>query len=229
MESWKKALQGYEIKRWDQSNFDIAMVPYVKQAIDQKMWAFAADFIRLYALHEEGGIYLDCDVFLRRSLDAFLGNAFFSSVEYHPDMLEEFNATKGVGILSALLGSVPGHPFLNDCMEYYRENDFISCEYQLASGKIAPEVLADTATKYGFEYKDEQQKLREDILIYPSTVFASTPKLSTRRSFAIHYCAGSWKENSGINKVKIFNLPKWIRKNIIIRKLWGKPPHIDFK
>ena len=62
IKSWEKYMPDYSIKCWNEKSFDINSVPWVKEAIQQKMWAFASDYIRLYALYTEGGIYLDTDV-----------------------------------------------------------------------------------------------------------------------------------------------------------------------
>ena len=62
MQSWKEKLPDYDFVLWDKSHFDIHSVPWVEQACSAKKWAFAADYIRLYALYNYGGIYLDSDV-----------------------------------------------------------------------------------------------------------------------------------------------------------------------
>ena len=59
IDSWKVHLPDYEIMLWDLKRFDIAQVPWVEQAFRVKKYAFAADYIRLYALYNYGGIYLD--------------------------------------------------------------------------------------------------------------------------------------------------------------------------
>lgn len=63
METWQTIMPDYEIKRWSTENFDISAAPnYVQEAFKQRKWAFVADYIRMYALYHEGGIYLDSDV-----------------------------------------------------------------------------------------------------------------------------------------------------------------------
>jgi mannosyltransferase OCH1-like enzyme len=60
--TWKKIMPEYELVLWDKNKFDIKSVPFVEEACKVKKWAFAADFIRLYAIYNEGGIYMDTDV-----------------------------------------------------------------------------------------------------------------------------------------------------------------------
>ena len=62
MESWQKMMPDYEIKVWNEDNFDISQNTYVKEAYEAKKWAFVSDYVRLYALYEEGGVYIDTDI-----------------------------------------------------------------------------------------------------------------------------------------------------------------------
>lgn len=69
--SWKKRMPDYEIICWNEDNFDYTSVPFVKEAYEQKKWAFVADYVRLYALFHYGGIYLDTDSEVYKSFDFF--------------------------------------------------------------------------------------------------------------------------------------------------------------
>lgn len=62
IDTWEKVLPDYEIILWDTKRFDINSIAWVKEAFEAKKYAFAADYIRLYAVYTEGGIYLDSDV-----------------------------------------------------------------------------------------------------------------------------------------------------------------------
>ena len=79
--SWKKYLPDYEIKEWNESNFDINCCDYVREAYQAKKWAFVTDYVRLFVLVNEGGIYMDTDVEVIGSLDYFLENEAFSGLE----------------------------------------------------------------------------------------------------------------------------------------------------
>ena len=83
IKSWKRKLPDYKIKKWDTHNFDIYSIPFVAEACKMRKWAFACDYIRVYALYTEGGIYLDSDVFVRNSLDFCLANRAFSAGKTH--------------------------------------------------------------------------------------------------------------------------------------------------
>ena len=77
--TWKKMLPEYEIKEWNESNFDINTSNFVKEAYENKKWAFVSDYVRIYALYQEGGIYFDTDMKVLKNVsdivdkDMFLG------------------------------------------------------------------------------------------------------------------------------------------------------------
>ncbi len=229
MDSWKRKLPDYHIKCWNTKNFDINYIKFVKEACENKQWAAASDYIRLYALYTEGGIYLDSDVFIKKELDSFLDNKAFSCVEYnedyYPDALagnfidesgnllkEDKIAIPGLQIQAAVVGSVKGNPYIKDCMSYYESRPFVLPDGSFDNAKIvAPDVLAYYARNYGFRYTDKLQNL-DAITIYPSEVFARYPSVETKDSYAIHYCNGSWRDKP--LKRKIID---YIRKNIFLR------------
>lgn len=226
--SWKKIMPNYEIIKWDSNRFDVESNPFVKDAISSKKWAFAADFIRLFALHQEGGIYLDSDVLVKKKFDKFLTSDFFSSVEYHPRTFrknkthELINADgssksaeikRGLGIQAAVMASVKKHPYLKDCLNYYKSKVFVN---EGIHNFTAPDVFASIAEKYGFKFNDEQQHLKNNMLILPSEIFAGTVLQETNNSYAVHLCAASWREQNNQNSLLV--LLKRIVKNLLIIK-----------
>ena len=72
IDSWHIHLPDYEFRLWDGNRFNCDSVPYVKQAMQRRKYAFASDYIRLFALFHEGGIYLDSDIEVFRSFDQLL-------------------------------------------------------------------------------------------------------------------------------------------------------------
>ena len=78
--SWEKYCPDYEIIRWDESNYDVTKNAYMKQAYDAKKWAFVTDYVRLDIIYEQGGIYLDTDVELVKSIDDLLSDKAFMGV-----------------------------------------------------------------------------------------------------------------------------------------------------
>lgn len=219
--SWKTILPDYEIKLWDINSFDMDSVPFVKEAISVKKWAFAADYIRLYALYTYGGIYFDSDIYVVSSLDPFLENDFFTALEYHPDCIKK-NHTKdlinsdgtskkygerkpGIGLQAALMGSVSNHPYVHEAMKWYEQNHFILEDGSFNNVFIAPDVLAMVAENFGFKYKNEEQHLKEGMLIFPSEIFAGNLKYDiTKRTVAIHQALNSWVDNNSSIWYKLY-------------------------
>ena len=81
MATWGKHLGDYEIKEWNETNFDIESHPFVKAAYAAKKWAYVSDYIRAYAIYTEGGIYLDTDVLILDNFDSFLNDRAFVGYE----------------------------------------------------------------------------------------------------------------------------------------------------
>jgi mannosyltransferase OCH1-like enzyme len=239
--SWKRVMPEYEIIYWDKKKFNIESIPFVHEACSKKKWAFAADYIRLYAIYTEGGIYFDSDVLLMKKLDEFLVYDFFSAVEYHPQIFDKFKGEQflnsdgtskhqrtpipGIGIQAAVLGGIKGHPFFKNGMDYYKDKRFILNDGSLNDRWIAPAIYAITAEKYGFKYIDKLQRLRKNMLILPSKCIAPTPDLASDESYAIHYCEGSWRDIGPVNPInKVVNiLADQLKSNNLIRKLFRKP------
>ena len=80
--SWRKFCPDYEIIEWNESNYNIHKIPFIAEAYDAKKYAFVSDYARLDIIYNEGGIYLDTDVELIRSLDTLLSNNSFMGMEF---------------------------------------------------------------------------------------------------------------------------------------------------
>jgi hypothetical protein len=229
LSSWRSVLDDYEIVRWDAQRFDINSIPFVKEACSVKKWAFAADYIRLHALYEEGGIYLDADVCVRGRFDSFLNNDFFSAVEYHPSIVKSQKtrtllnvdgsrknttiAVPGIGVQAALMGSIKGHPFLKKAMDYYRDRSFVLDDGTLATTMLAPAVLALCAEDFGFKYVNARQHIDANMLFLEPELIASTINYATRDAIAVHCCEGSWRDPT---------LLRLIGRSWLARKLRGR-------
>lgn len=195
MESWKKILPDYELILWDKNKFDINSVPYVKEAFEAKKYAFCADYIRIYALYNYGGIYLDSDVMVYKSFDQFLSLHAFASVEFHSYFMYAHISNKKeklVGIEAAVLGSEKGASWLKDILDYYDGRHF-SMKRKHIEKNIMPRVIARILhNKYGFEYFPVFQCLENGMQIYPAEVFSSIRAKGTIINYSAHLGANSW-------------------------------------
>lgn len=208
IDGWKKKMPDYKIVRWDESNFPISEHPFVQEAIKNKRWAFAADYIRIYALMNMGGIYMDTDVKVLRRFDEFLNHSFFTSYENHYSNFEykflygryiNKDGTKikgvrcipGVGLMSAVIGSEKGGTLISEMYQFYH-----SQKYYNKDGSdfcvLAPWMQSYCAEKFGLKYLDIKQELADRIVIYPSYVFTVNTGKITTNSVTIHVENAAW-------------------------------------
>ena len=110
--SWKLYCPDYEIKEWNESNFDLNYCDYVREAYDSKNWAFVSDVARLYALVTEGGIYMDTDVEVIKPLDNLL--------KYHAVSGFETETT----IPTGLIAGEKENPMLKELLYEYKNIHF---------------------------------------------------------------------------------------------------------
>lgn len=188
IQSWKRILPDYEIRLWDLKRFDLQSSIWVKEAYTAKKYAFAADYIRCYALYTEGGIYLDSDVEVLRSFDSLLELPYFIGEE------------QGGNLEPAVMGCQKGWPFLGKMLEYYKGRHFIN-----ESGmdmETLPVIMSKEVCKR-YEYirissKDKFKEEKGSFCVFPAEYFS--PKYPnainncpiTKETYAIHHFAASW-------------------------------------
>lgn len=205
IETWKKYNPDYEIKEWNEDNFDIHCCKYVLEAYKVKKFAFVSDYARLYALYTEGGIYLDTDVEVRKSFDQLLGNHSF--VGWEDNFL-------GTGILA----SVKGQHWVKDIMDTYKNEAFISWLGKLNTFPN-PYRLNDVLKKYGLKMNHKADLLDMDIAVYPIDVLCANNNeqkryLITDKTISIHHYSGSWSSKTRKNSLQ--KLEERL-KNIIVK------------
>ncbi len=211
IESWKKYCKDYEIKEWNESNFDLNCNQYVKEAYENKKWAFITDYVRLYALYNFGGVYMDTDVELLRNIDVFLSDPGFSGFENDTD------------VPTGVMASEKGNRFIGLLMDYYKDKHFIKKDgsFDLTTNV---ETITRIAKEHGLVQNNQYQHVL-DYVFYPKDYFC--PKDSTtlelhitKNTYMIHHFAGSWVPQSKFrNFVKKILGPKLSRKiSRLIRK-----------
>jgi mannosyltransferase OCH1-like enzyme len=197
IESWHKYLPGYTLKLWNEDSFDINTVPYVKEAYEARKFAFVTDYIRLYALYHEGGIYMDTDVEVLKPLDDLLDLPAFSGYE----------SNKFSNFPTGLMASAAGGVWVKEQLDYYTDRHFL-----LPDGSL--DMTTNTVTisrimkENGFELTVEYQVYKNDMHCFPSDYFCpmtSTRVLKlTKNSYCIHHFAGSWHTPTLKQKIKKF-------------------------
>lgn len=113
--SWKKYCPDYEVILWNEDNFDINACPYVKEAYENRKFAFVTDYVRLYAMYTQGGIYMDTDVEVVAPLDGYLHHHGFSGFEDTDRIPTGIMASeKGFSLFETLLKDYDGRHFVKE-------------------------------------------------------------------------------------------------------------------
>lgn len=189
MRRWHKLLPDYKFRLWDTQRFPLEQSEWVRQAYEHKKYAFAADYIRAYALYTEGGWYFDSDIWLKKDISCLLNDRFVSCIECTDDNTD-------CSIQAAFLGSEARHPFMKDILDYYNSRSFVLSDGTLCTSPIAPTIYAQVAVAYGFQAKNEEQMLKEGIHLYDKTLCAPNRSAESSNSFAIHFCEHSWHDTT---------------------------------
>lgn len=189
-ESWRKYLPDYEFIEWNLERFPLQKSIWVRQAFEQKKYAFATDYIRLYALVTEGGIYLDCDVELVKPFDDLLYLPYFVCKENSPQ-----------GIEAAIMGAEKGTPWIMKCLSYYDNRNFIG-DNGTEQTAVLPSILTKVIDRfYTLQFIHEVSEFvnsQEYVCVLPPDYFSPknyiTKKISiTQNTYCIHHFAGTWQ------------------------------------
>ena len=196
IESWKKYCPDYIIKEWNEDNFDLNLYPYVREAYDKRKFAFVTDVVRLYALYHEGGIYMDTDVEVLKSLDRFLVHHAFSGFE------DELFVPTGI------MASEKGGKWAKENLAYYDNRHFLSDD-----GVMDLTTNVVTITNYmlplGLKQNNTYQDFPNLITFYPKDYFCPKSYVDgniylTDNTYTIHHFAGSWITRTDRLKAKAF-------------------------
>ena len=137
MESWQRVLPDYEFKLWNFNVFPKNSSLWVKQAFDAKKYAFAADYIRLYAVYNYGGIYMDMDVEVVKSFNDLLSRDYILGYE------------KAEGIEAGIFGASPKAEWLKKCLDYYDGRSFINGDGSMNMTPL-PKIMYNILKDNGF-------------------------------------------------------------------------------
>ena len=140
LDSWKRHLPDYEICLWDTKRFDIHSTPWTEQAFAARKYAFAADYIRLYALYNYGGIYLDSDVLVYKNFDALLSLPYFIGEDYDG----AFEA--------AVIGAEKHLPFVKHLLDYYDGRNFVREDGTYETVMPLPLIIRKQLVQNGYSF-----------------------------------------------------------------------------
>ena len=203
VDSWRRFNPDYEIIRWDESNYDFTKVDYMREAYENKAWGFVPDYARLDVVYQYGGIYLDTDVEVLRSLDVLLcDEAFFGA-----GSADHINT--GVGF-----GAVPQCELVKAMRDYYHDKHFIG-----SNRAVNLQYQNPVFTQYGFRIANEYQRIN-DMVIYSAEVLSPSGTVGwgnffSDKTISIHHNEYSWiAENE---RIALQNLKEMARTRLGIQ------------
>lgn len=186
IESWRRHLSDYELKLWNEESFDLNSTTWTRQAYDAKKYAFVTDYVRLYALYNFGGIYMDTDVEVLKSLDGFLDCPAFSGFE------------TATAIPTGIMGSEKNGVWAGKMLEYYKDRPFLDekGKYEAVTNVT---VITDLMKEYGFVPNNQFQVCGGIFHLYPYDYFCPKDQITlqvnlTENTHCIHHFNGSWVE-----------------------------------
>ena len=208
IKSWKKYCPDYEIIEWNETNYDFTKIPYMKEAYEAKKWGFVPDYARLDIIYTHGGIYLDTDVEIVRSLDPLLGLNCFAGFQD-----TEFVAL-GLGF-----GAEAGNPVIKTLMESYEALSFLKPDGTpdlTPSPRLNTDTLVETC---GLAANGTYQET-DGMTVFPTEYFC--PKSfsdgvirKTKNTYSIHHFDASWFSDESKRKL----LESWEHKQKRLKKL----------
>jgi len=194
IESWKKYLPEYELKEWNEDNFDITQNQYVREAYENRKFAFVTDYVRLYALYHDGGVYMDTDVEVIGSFDKFLHHHAFSGFETDGNV--------PTGMMAAEKKSV----WAKELLDQYNERKFVQKDgsFDMTTNTV---VITNYMIEKGLVKNNIYQDFPELCTMYPAEYFC--PKdhrtgkiICTKNTVCIHHFAGSWVRHSFLQSLR---------------------------
>lgn len=191
--SWRKFLPDYEIKEWNEENFDVNAIPYTSEAYAAKKYAFVSDYARFKILYEQGGLYFDTDVEVIRPLDDIIARGPFMGCERDASGATAPAVAPGLG-----LGVNPGLGLYKEILDFYATQHFQK------NAKGSYDTVVDYTTqilcRHGLKDIPGIQHVA-DVWIYPKEYFCpiciDTGKMTiSNNTVCIHHYSGSWLKPS---------------------------------
>lgn len=203
--SWKKYCPDYEIKEWNESNFDLNCCDYVREAYEAKKWAFVSDYARFWILYHEGGVYFDTDVEVLKPIDTIVEKGSFMGCE------KKHSVNPGLG-----MAAIPGLGLYKEMLDFYETKHF-----RREDGTIDITTIVSYTTnvlrKRGWQPDGEIQRV-EGVVIYPTEYFC--PKdyetqeiIITPNTYTIHHYTASWHSKT---EERIYAVRR------ALKKRWGE-------
>lgn len=206
IQSWREKFPNYEIKEWNESNFDVTQNIYMKEAYECKKWAFVSDYARLQIIYTYGGIYFDTDVEVIKNFEPLIKENGYLCFENLTN--EEFGQQVGTGLGFAAEAK---NKVIGKMLEEYEGIHFITNgEMDLTP---CPVRNTEALRKMGLITDGRMQKI-ENIIVYPFEYFcgydiANSYLVNSQNTYTIHHYSATWKAKMG--------LIEWIKYKIVVK------------
>jgi hypothetical protein len=195
--SWRKFLPDYEIKEWNEDNFDVNSILYTKQAYEAKKYAFVSDYARFWILYHEGGLYFDTDVEIIKPLDDIIERGAFMGIEVPSEKGLIPQVAPGLG-----MGASVGMAFYGRALEAYSQLHFLNNDGTL-NQKTIVKYNTELLEQDGLKAQNELQQVA-GIWIYPVDYFNPLDDLTgrlkiTENTRSIHWYTKTWLKVNPVN------------------------------
>ena len=201
--SWKKYLPDYEIKEWNEDNFDVNSIPYTRDAYAAKKYAFVSDYARFWVLYHYGGVYFDTDVEVIRPMNDIIAKGPFMGWE-KPGSTGAYSIAPGLG-----LAANREQPLYQEILHGFEHLNFYDENGERNNYSMIP-LVTDLLTQKGLK-KDGSIQVIDDVILYPSEYLCPmeyfTGKVTiTDNTYAIHWYTMTWLPKTAIWKFKLMRL-----------------------
>lgn len=185
IESWRQFFSGWEIREWNETNFDINYNIYVQQAYQAQKWAFVSDYVRFWALEKYGGIYFDTDVEVIRPFKELLKQEAFAG----------FETDKYIAPGLVLYSREPGHPVIARTREWYDKASFLDENGERIRINVCG-IFTGVLSQYGYSANGREQVCC-GMTLYPKEYFCPFDDATgllhkTENTYSIHWYDKSW-------------------------------------
>lgn len=199
IDTWKRRLPDYEIIEWNESNFDINLCPFVKEAYENKKWAFVSDYVRIYALYKEGGIYFDTDMKVIKDVSDIVNKDVFLGYED-----SGYIGTAVIGVKEK------NNKYIKEILDYYNKLEHFYV--QSISSYANPIIISKILNQYDYKINDKGIRIYDNnIYIYPREYFYPlsynyAEKIYTENTCMVHLFSGTWTSKGEKRTIAIYRI-----------------------
>lgn len=232
MNSWQKCMPEYEYILWDAERIKEIDSVWLTECLEKKKWAYAADMVRMYAIHKYGGIYLDTDCMIYKSFNDLLDNPCFigkeNSIHFEGGLMQHY-------LSSHCFGAEKGNKYISRCCNFYNSRHFVlskddSLPMTLKWNVIlAPYVQSELAKQDAYNSFPSCTVIQylDGLTIFPARYFDAVK--ITPDTYCKHLALGSWREeNAPTERITIRYKIRW-RIETFVKKILGHFGYIMLK